>query len=26
MCTSMVTCQNAPSKSEIPTQRIFLVN
>jgi hypothetical protein len=26
MCTSMVTCQNAPPKSEIPTQRIFLVN
>src|ERR1035437_6570769 len=26
MCTSMVTCENAPSNPEIPDQAIFLVN
>jgi hypothetical protein len=26
MCTSMVTCENAPSNPKIPDQAIFLVN
>jgi hypothetical protein len=26
MCTSLVTCENAPSKPEVPRQGIFLVN